>query len=112
MSLGASQVPLRDTLHGHEESNTAELSTQHSIESFVYLFFHKKVQYCSIVMLRNRVFTVGEVRPLREAQLMTVLRLTGKQGFSLSVKQTPELDTIKLWKRTNITDYINIWLIF
>lgn len=27
---------------------------------------------------------VGEVRPLREAQLVTVLRLTGKQGFSLS----------------------------
>lgn len=33
--------------------------------------------------------TVGEVRPLWEAQLMTVLRLTGIQSFSLSVK-TPE----------------------
>lgn len=89
MSLGASQVPLRDTLHGHEKSNTAELSTQHSTAPFMFLSFHKKVQYCSNIILRN--ITIGEVRPLWEAQLMTVLRLTGIQGFSLSVKQTPEL---------------------
>ncbi len=45
------------------------------------------------------------MRPLWEAQLMTVLRLTGIQSFSVSVK-TPELQRRQL-RKLNITDSIN-----